>query len=204
MKRDEMQCLKDGEWLDDKVIEIYMRLVVRRSRSGGEQFRRLEVVKNSFFYTKLTKEGKGYDYSSVRSWTRKPGILDTDAILVPINVNGNHWVLGVVNLTDKRIEFYDSMRGPAEKHFQVLRRWIKDEWLDKKKQQLDLSQWEDYTPPRCPQQNNGIDCGVFVCKFADCVGRQLDLNGQPAPFGQQHMTLFRRRLCLELIRGKME
>ena len=54
-----------------------------------------------------------------------------------------------------------------------LRRWLQDEWEDKNKKKIDLTGWEDYTAPNCPQQNNTFDCGMFVCKFADAIGRNL-------------------------------
>ena len=54
-----------------------------------------------------------------------------------------------------------------------LRRWLQDEWKDKNKKEIDLTGWEDYTAPNCPQQKNFYDCGMFVCKFADAIGRDL-------------------------------
>ena len=69
--------------------------MVKRSKdeAGSGKFRRLEVVKNSFWYTKLTEpNGTGYKYDNVKTWTRKSmGVLDTDSILVPINKHGTHW-----------------------------------------------------------------------------------------------------------------
>jgi len=198
--REDLRCLGPGQWLDDKVIEVYLRLVVQRSRNDPARFCRLEIVKNSFFYTKLT-EG-GYNYGAVKSWTRKQGVLDTDKILVPINTSGGtHWVLGCVNLRDKRIEFYDSMNGRSKQHLEVLRRWVKDELLDKKKVNEDMSKWTEYAP--CPpQQANGFDCGMFVLKFADCLGRDLDLA--TSPFEQSHMPNLRRRVCLEMVHSKVD
>ena len=69
----------------------------------------MAIVKNSYFYTNLTKHGAGYDYAKVKRWTKKMPVLDADKILIPINANKTHWVLGCVNIRDKRIEFYDSL-----------------------------------------------------------------------------------------------
>ena len=202
IKREGLRCLQDGEWLNDEVIEVYSRLIVKRSRDHTDEPRklcRLEIVKNTFFYEKLTETG--YDYSKVKSWTIKKPLLDTDKILVPINKNKKHWVLGCINIRDKRFEFYDSMNGSGEKVFVNLRRWLQDEWQDKKKQAIDLEGWTNFTANGCLEQRNGFDCGVFVLKFADALGRDLDLDNQPD--WQQHMSLFRKRIALECLQGSL-
>ena len=51
----------------------------------------IKAVKLSYFYTRLTKEETGYDYSRVRTWTRNSPLVDADIILVPINRNQRHW-----------------------------------------------------------------------------------------------------------------
>lgn len=68
-------------------------------------------------------------------------------------------IMGGVHVYLKQQHMHDSL---LSRHMQVLRRWIKDEWKNKKKQELDLSQWEDYTPPRCPLQDNGSLNNVVV------------------------------------------
>jgi sentrin-specific protease 1 len=54
---------------------------------------------------------------------------------------------------------------------QRLRRYVKDEYRTKHRGEYDLSQWQDYTPLDIPHQQNGYDCGVFMCKFADYLSR---------------------------------
>ena len=100
-------------------------------------------------------------------------VLDADKILIPINANKTHWVLGCVNIRDKRIEFYDSLSDGTTMFAEELRKvepnwkpinpfiylskmrmWIKDEYKDKKGQDEDMSKWADYAPIP-PQQQNG-------------------------------------------------
>jgi sentrin-specific protease 1 len=59
---------------------------------------------------------------------------------------------------------------------------------------FDLSGWEDYVPEDIPLQDNGSDCGVFTCKFADYLGERLDLT-----FSAPDMPYFRRRLMTDLL-----
>ena len=86
-------------------------------------------------------------------------------IVFPIHCHGNHWVLAVINLRDKRFEYYDSLRGPAGPVLANLRRWLEDEHVDKKGgATFDTSafgeeQWQSGTP----RQHNGSDCGWGPC-----------------------------------------
>lgn len=61
-----------------------------------------------------------------------------------------------------------------------------------------LDGWTDFVAADCPQQNNGCDCGVFTCKFADFLSRDA-----PLTFAQQHMPYFRARLTHEILAGKL-
>ncbi len=41
-------------------------------------------------------------------------------MIIPINLNSNHWVCGAINFKDKRFEFYDSLATePEEQAYQV-------------------------------------------------------------------------------------
>ena len=46
-----------------------------------------------------------------------------------------------------------------------------------------------------PQQQNGYDCGIFACKFANFISQDLDFT-----FDQRHMSYFRKRLSVEILR----
>jgi len=102
--------------LPDGIIEMYTRLIVKRSktRSAGDPvWCRIETVKGSLFYSKLTwDDGTSYNYE--KTWNKKKSILNTDKILVPVHLkNETHWIMGCVNLKDKRFEVYDSMCAAA-------------------------------------------------------------------------------------------
>jgi sentrin-specific protease 1 len=58
----------------------------------------------------------------------------------------------------------------------------------------DLSDWEDYVPNDIPKQDNGSDCGVFMCKYADYLSDRLDLT-----FSAADMPYFRRRFLKDLL-----
>lgn len=204
MTRQELECLEPCQWLDDKAIEIYLHLVTQM-RDEVSELPDVVLIKNSFFYTKLIQEG--YVYGNVKTWTRRMGdLLARDKILVPINKDGNHWVMAVINMRDHRFEFYDALpsgsRDFEQNVFRNLRKWLCDESLDKRKETLDLDGWTNHAPMDIPHQENGYDCGMFALKYAQCVS--LDLELEAHPFGQQHINAFRRRAIMELMRVPMK
>ena len=99
-------------------------------------------------------------------------------------------------MMQKRLEYYDSLRGGADAVLTNLRRWLQDEHLEKKKAPYDASgftevQWKRGTP----QQRNGSDCGVFMTRTADFLARDAVLD-----FTQEDMPYMRRRMVLEILR----
>jgi len=116
-----------------------------------------------------------------------------DKVVVPIHL-GNHWCLAVINFKQKRFEYYDSLGSSNDSCLKTLKKYLLDESMDKRKNPIDLSDWEDYQPKDIPLQKNGYDCGVFMCKYADCTSA-----GRPFLFKQLHMPYFRQLMILEIV-----
>lgn len=51
----------------------------------------------------------------------------------------------------------------------------------------------------CPKQNNYMDCGVFVCYFANFVGVEAPLD-----FGPRDISSFRLRMTSDILRQKID
>ena len=49
-----------------------------------------------------------------------------------------------------------------------------------------------------PQQENGSDCGMFTCKFAEYLSRDADIS-----FSQDDMPYFRKRMVYEIVRADL-
>lgn len=82
---------------------------------------------------------------------------------------------------------------------QAIFQYIQDEHKDKKKAPLpDVHEWR-LVPCTAdtPQQQNLVDCGVFVCMFADFVTKDC-----PLLFGQQHIDKCRDRIALSILQGR--
>ena len=78
---------------------------------------------------------------------------------------------------------------------QVLRDYIVKDAQDKKKIDLDVSEWSDYTPASAPVQQNGYDCGVFTCLFMEHLSRDAQFQ-----FSQKNIKDARKRIAFEIMK----
>ena len=211
-----MRCLNPRKWLNDEVMDVYLHLVKMRTNQSvavllpalimyiapaladivQEYVGALLTVHvlSSFFSTKLEQGG----YGGVKRWSKleKVKILNYDMIFAPWHVDANHWCLAVINVKEKRFEYYDSLGGGAGNVLQLLRSYVVGEAKTYCGQPDDynVDDWTDLVPKNIPQQNNGYDCGVFTLKYADFLSASL-----PLTFDQEDMPLFRRRIAAEIL-----
>lgn len=82
----------------------------------------------------------------------------------------------------------------------TFRQYLKQESLDKKRKEFDTNGWQLFSKKsqEIPQQMNGSDCGMFACKYADCITKDRPIN-----FTQQHMPYFRKRMVWEILHRKL-
>ncbi|KAG4106626.1 cysteine proteinase [Neocallimastix lanati (nom. inval.)] len=161
IKRCDIRTLINGKWLNDEVINFYGNLIMERSKNTTNQYPPVYFF-NTFFFSNLSDMG----YRAVRRWTKKFDLFLYKYIIIPIHL-GNHWVCSAINFNKKRFEYYDSLHGGQGNALNLLRNYIQEESKDKKKCEMDLSDWEDYCPKDIPSQLNGFDCGVFTLSFAE-------------------------------------
>ena len=193
--RDDLRSLAPREWLNDKVMGNYLLLIGKRSKENPGDYPNCHVFA-THFYTLLSRTGRGYDFDRVKSWTRRVDLFSMDVIIMPIHM-GNHWTMAIVLPQKHHIDYYDSLGGTNSKCVDILKRYMKDEYKDKKKTELKVS-WTHTFQRDIPQQNNGYDCGVFACRFAECAGR-----GSAPDFSQSRMAYFRQRMILEIVSKKI-
>ncbi|XP_015672618.1 sentrin-specific protease 1 [Protobothrops mucrosquamatus] len=190
--RKDIQTLKHLNWLNDEIINFYMSMLMERSKQKG--FPTVHAF-NTFFFTKLKTAG----YPAVKRWTKKVDIFSVDTLLVPIHL-GVHWCLAVTDFRKKTITYYDSMGGSNSEACKILLQYLKQESLDKKRKEFDTNGWMLLCKrsQEIPQQMNGSDCGMFACKYADCITKDKPIN-----FTQQHMPYFRKRMVWEILHRKL-
>eukprot|EP01119_Soliformovum_irregulare_P018472 TRINITY_DN5677_c0_g1_i1.p1 TRINITY_DN5677_c0_g1~~TRINITY_DN5677_c0_g1_i1.p1 ORF type:complete len:536 (+),score=127.58 TRINITY_DN5677_c0_g1_i1:67-1674(+) len=182
--------LDGSEWLNDEVINFYLNVLMQRNQNDAK-LPKCHFF-NTFFYKFMDQNG----YAKVRTWTRRIDIFSMDMIIIPVHMPG-HWCLAVVNNKEKKFQYFDSYGHPNRRAFQVMRDWLKNEWKDKKKVDVDLAEWTDEQVMDLPRQTNSWDCGVFICRFANAVSAGLPFN-----FTEEDMPYFRQRIALDILNKK--
>ncbi|NWQ90291.1 SENP2 protease, partial [Burhinus bistriatus] len=190
--REDIHTLRNLCWLNDEIINFYMGLVMERSKK--EEYPAVHAF-STFFYPKLISGG----YKAVGRWTRGVDVFKQDIVLVPVHLRA-HWTLAVIDIRKKTIKYFDSLGQKGDKICQTLFQYLQEESKEKRNVELNISEWTLHSmgPHEIPQQLNGSDCGVFVCKFADYISR-----GKPMNFSQTHMPYFRKKMVWEIIHQQL-
>jgi sentrin-specific protease 1 len=118
-------------------------------------------------------------------------------VLFPINISNMHWALAVAFMQKKKIVYYDSLGLSGLKYLTALQHYIFDEAANKQRHCV-LEEWQLHDE-RVPFQNNGSDCGVFACMFADLVIDDIDVNN----LHQSMMAVFRCKICYSILLRKI-
>jgi len=187
--------LRDGEWLNDEVINGYMDLLFKNVLD-----RNLPKIHfyRTFFFTQLMdqKATNTYTYNNVKRWSRHApdeNIFALNKLFIPINIERNHWFCVVVNFEKKIIQCYDSIRGRGRMTEMIyILQYLQDEWRSKNPDNHDLPQMSDWnlidTTNDTPQQENDRDCGIFTCMFMLHLSMGYDLC-----FNQADITAYGRK-----------
>lgn len=196
----DLKTLQGRTWLNDEVINMYMQMLMERSRRISS-LPTIHVF-STFFFPKL--KSKGFD--SVRTSTRRcdPHPLRCDLVLIPLHLGGNHWAMAVVDNRSGCIAVYDSLVGRSSNYQTLFKHWI-DAEIQSKVELSDLnpSHWDAGRAHgiigdvvAIPRQQNGHDCGVFALLYAlylsvDCV----------FDFTQKDIVYWRQRISVEILHG---
>lgn len=154
---------------------------------------------NSFFFFKLfDMDTKKYTYDNVKRWSKSFNIFEQEMVFIPINIGNAHWVLIVIFIILEKIEYYDSTGGGgcATIYLNIILKYLEDEAKDKKTSSSFVKRnWNLVHRSDIPQQNNGYDCGVFVCIYA-----LLTYMTKSFSFTQSDMKLFRKSISLSILK----
>ncbi|XP_067272287.1 sentrin-specific protease 7b isoform X2 [Pseudorasbora parva] len=101
---EDLECLKDGEFLNDVIIDFYLKylLLERADKDVAER----SHIFSSFFYKQLTRKDTSCPeetgstashrrHQRVRTWTRHVDIFSKDYLFIPVNHEA-HWYLVVI------------------------------------------------------------------------------------------------------------
>jgi len=177
-------------YLNDNVINDYLNLIKKRDSSI--------YCFDTYFYEQYKK----YGYQGVKRWTKNTDIFSKRKLFFPINIKVGkflHWMLVVVDIEKFQITYYDSVFNYKQVvHQDDIFKYLQQEHLDKLGESLPKNNWKKVKGVN-PCQNNKIDCGVFVCMYAEYISRDVKFN-----FYERHMQSFRKLIAYELFTKKIE
>ncbi|XP_037915051.1 sentrin-specific protease 1-like [Hermetia illucens] len=192
--RRDIKSLKNNKWLNDKIIEFYLKLIVERSKESNFPNSPKVFAMNTFFATRLLNVG----YQSIKRWTRSVNIFDYDILLIPVHVNQNHWAISIIDFPNKTMKYYDSLGVPNAQILETLEEYLRNESMDKPQIPFDTSNFIKDAAANTPQQENANDCGVFSCSIAENISKHRQIL-----FTQENIPYIRKRMIVEIIQGKL-
>ncbi|XP_050538457.1 uncharacterized protein LOC126903925 [Daktulosphaira vitifoliae] len=169
-------------WYTSDTINDYLKLIVKRS--NGE----VHAVVTDFIPAYL----RG-GYPAVRKWIKKD-IHTLKFLFVPMNVLGGHWILTVINVPERTVTSYDSLKSYDGPYPMVLKEYLTDWEMDKKGA---ASSWT-LKIGETTRQTNGYDCGPFTVELAEKMAR-----GDTTPINASLMPSVRLRHREEIIAGQL-
>ena len=197
--RGHMRCLRDREWLVDEVVNFYLE----KLQQCSEDNTRLKCASfNTFMYDKVFRAKGGYCYTrNAKKWLWKKfktTMLTYDKIFIPINLPNAHWMLAVVNIKEKLLQFYDSLAANGTEYLNNLRKLIGDYVMDMRAEygatiEVDVQTW-DIQNMEAVRQSNGYDCGMFMLKYVEHLWKD-----EPMQFTQADFPEFRRQTARMLL-----
>ncbi|XP_034245537.1 ubiquitin-like-specific protease 1A [Thrips palmi] len=174
----DFQTLKPATWLNDMIIDCYMGLV---SQTSGQTSGKLTLAVTCHFITSLIAHGIAGHKGTIKS---KEEIEVFDFLLVPFCTN-SHWTLIIVDVKRRVMTVYDSLEKEHHGVLQLVKLYFSGDWTTVHAEGI-------------PRQNNGYDCGIFICMYAKhfCLGNGFQ-------FGQEAMPHLRSLLAYELLTTKL-
>jgi sentrin-specific protease 1 len=201
INRGDVRTCRPGVWLNDNIVNAYMALINQRA-STGTSARILVHAFSSFFAVHAHAHEEKFFYANVSKWSKAAGVVvnDLDLALFPVHTGGNHWILAIIDFVKKRFCIFDSMGDTPQSSdmFKKLRAYVVLEGKKYSEFPVNFSldaEWKDCWLDG-PKQQNGVDCGVFVCVAADFLSEGMPLT----LFSQTNMVTARLRIVRDIMR----
>lgn len=203
-----LKKLKPGQssslsWLSSEIIDAW-------------SFYLASIHKNCFyldsaFLTKLLFF-EGMEFNDFKRHLKKSKkgkynqIFKFENIFLPIHIGENHWALMVLKIKDKKILYLDSLESrPDVKSNIISEIWSffsncsLDKDLNEKLIDYHVEEWRVDEMIKSPQQNNSIDCGVFLCANMFYIS-----NGFIPTYTQKDIPSIRYRIAFTLLQNYLQ
>ena len=166
-------------WLSSDHINVYLSLLARDSSS------KVHAINSVWYSQKLVKDSDPQRLQWVFHNTEsKVKWFDFDFVLIPINENGSHWTIVVVQIKQKKIIYCNSLsigRSASYTCHQIWR-YLCYEALIHSGFLLEREEWSILyynDMPGFPKQTDGSSCGVYVCAIAKAIVCNQRLPEEP-------------------------
>jgi hypothetical protein len=199
--------LQDPGWLNDKIVDAYILLLVEAASKKGIRVQAL----NCFFYTRLKKFAiyLADEEKLLRMILERNAITnfeECDYILIPINRNNHsHWTTMVLDIWNSSIYYYDPIGKGIQNHTAIsLIRFFFDAFYKWRKtcevrinSKLIIKDFDVIWENSFDCQKDSSSCGVFVLMY---ISHKLGLlTYDPA---SEMISNIRNSMALELLIGK--
>ena len=193
LSRADFRSLQGKRYLNDKIIDSYIRLIQERSKRDSDLPKVYGLT--TFFYTQLSTFGLKEGSRRTKDWI-KEDLRKKDWIFCPIH-RCDHWTLIAIEIATKTIHYLDSLVGPRNKSPApgLFLKYMEAYYRDRGEE----ASFKVRIRRDAPRQLNGVDCGVFVCQYAERMSRKGALD-----FTQGDMPFARKRMTEELLNGRLE
>ncbi|KAK9240112.1 hypothetical protein V1525DRAFT_337517, partial [Lipomyces kononenkoae] len=190
---DDFSRLDEGEFLNDTIIDFYLRYIQDRLQKAHPEIARSTYIFNTFFYKRLTQRINGVKgaFDNVKKWTAKVDLFSMKYVIIPIHERA-HWYLAIiVNLCELGKEhggdqsdqspgerkhkddvrrpvifIFDSLKLRHNTVFRPLRDYLVAEAQDKRGITIERDQIKSKYG-YAPAQPNYCDCGVYVAHYVE-------------------------------------
>ena len=193
LTRGDFRTLQGKEYINDKIIDSYIRLIQERSEANPS----LPAVYGltTFFHTQLSTLGLEEGSRRTQGWI-KVDLREKDLIFCPIH-RQDHWTLIGIEITTKTIHYFDSIMGSRKKSPApgLFKKYMEAYYLERGEE----VKFKTRIRTDAPTQRNGVDCGAFLCQYAERMSRRGAMD-----FSQEHIPLTRKRMTEELLNGKLD
>ncbi len=187
-----------SKWLSDEVVNSFGQVLNNREicKMSNLTYRRNHIY-SSFFFDSLMDKGitNKFNYENVRRWTRSMCrgnaiIFDAGLLFFPINQDGEHWVMVVVDFIQKNLKYMDSFHGHGRNYYcPIIWKYLNEEFANVNKSRLaegretlDLTMLEDWDTSGgdgwtgIPRQWDSFSCGAFMLSYIECFIENIPIE----------------------------
>ncbi|KAM0673487.1 SUMO1 sentrin specific peptidase 1 [Gurleya vavrai] len=215
----DLATLKTGCWINDKIINLYFRLLIQNSKenskeNSNENNKEIHKENNkennkenskenskennkiyvftTYFFLQINKKG----FEGVKKWTEKINIFDYKKLIIPVHIPG-HWIFILVDTLGRAITPYDPLGVLRYSEAYKIKKWLECESIYRFNKEINF---KINTPYKHPLQQNGNDCGIFVIYYGKRIFENKIISAENKIINTK---LLRYRIMHEIGAGKI-